>query len=371
MQSLKVTNYQLRTIKYELRTIKYELSTPSSTQGHRSDDCHFISSNSTSPVQTLDILHPSTSLEWEKWPPLPVSMNYACSVCLNGTVYLGGRTTIRRPEAVLYSFKPGVDSTWTVTATPTYYYTLVVHDSELLLVGGCEYPIGGEITNKVFTMRDGQFVEALPPMKERRRSSSAVSSGSALVVAGGWDGTTIGALSSVEVFKDGQWTTAPSLPSAGSSMKSALHGDQWYLITYLGPVFRTSLQSLISGGDQSLWETLPDAPNYSSGAAFFGGHLLSIGGRVYPNPTTTIHAFSPSTQSWEHVADLPVPLGRPTAVFLSSEQLIVSSGAIVLHGRLSGELINMYCMCNAMQCNQPFLPHLKYTRLSYTMLIHV
>ncbi len=136
-------------------------------------------------------------------------------------------------------------------------------------------------------------------------------------------------------------------------MKSALHGDQWYLITYLGKVFRTSLQSLISEGDQSPWETLPDA------AAFFGGHLLSIGG-VYLNPTTTIHAFSPSTQSWEYVADLPVPLRNPTAVVLSSEQLIVSSGTKVLHGKLSGELMPQI-LCNQVYKCQPFLPHLKYT----------
>ncbi len=199
-----------------------------------------------SPIQTPDILYPSTSLEWEEWPSLPVKMSGARSVYLNGTLYVGGGNTDEpdcRAKASLYSFKPAVDSTWTVTDTPTYFYTLVVHDSELLLVGGYEYPTG-EITNKVFTMRDGQFVEALPPMKETRCSPSAVSSGSALVVAGGRN--TSGDLFSVEVFKDGQWTTAPSLPIAECFLKSALHGDQWYLITSLGKVFRTSLITTIT-----------------------------------------------------------------------------------------------------------------------------
>ena len=281
-----------------------------------------------SPIQTLDILHPSTSLEWEEWPSLPVEMSDACSVYLNGTLYVGGGFTDEpgwEDDAALYSFKPGVDTTWTVTDTPTYYYTLVVHDSELLLVGGYEYHTK-MITNKVFTMRDGQFVEALPPMKETRRSPSAVSSGSAIVVAGGWN--TSGDLSSVEVFKDGQWTTAPSLPNAnaGEDIKSVLHGDQWYLITSVGKVFRTSLQSLISGSDQSPWETLPDAPNSSSAAAFFGGRLLSIGGGDYGNPTTAISAFSSSTQSWEHVADMPLPLKYSSAVVLPTGELMVIGG---------------------------------------------
>ena len=297
-------------------------------------------------MQTPDILHPSTSLEWEEWPSLPVGMRYAHSVYLNGTLYFGGGSTDEsslRAEASLYSFKPGVDSTWTVTDTPTYWYTLVVHDSELLLVGGCEYSTG-EVTNKIFTMANGQFVETLPPMKERRSSPSAVSSESALVVAGGWDDS--GALSSVEVFKDGQWTTAPSLPSAACRMKTALHGDQWYLITFHGQVFCASLQSLISGAHQSPWQTLlvSDAPNQYSAAAYFGGHFLSIGRVIYPNPTTPIHAFSFSTQSWEHLADLPVLLGLPTAGVLSSEQLIVSSGARVFYGKLSGEFNNCCAM---------------------------
>ena len=231
-------------------------------------------------IQTLDILHPSTSLEWNEWPSLPVEqeMRRASSVYLNGTFYAGGGFTGWVDDTALYSFKPGVDSTWTVTDTPTFEYTLVVHDSELLLAGGriCST---NELTNKVFTMRDGQFVEILPPMNERRSSPSAVSSGSALVVAGGWN--TSGGLSSVEVFKDGQWTTAPSLPSIGCSMKSTLHGDQWYLITPLRKVFRTSLKSLISGANQSPWETLPDAPNRCSASAFFGvvhwrGGLLEV-----------------------------------------------------------------------------------------------
>ncbi len=275
-------------------------------------------------------------------------MSDASLVYLNGTLYIGGRTTTElgggtttdfRADASLYSFKLGVDSTWTVTDTPSFGYTLVVHDSELLLVGGCEYSTE-KITNKVFTMRDGQFVEVLPPMKERRRSPSAVSSGSALVVAGGLG--TSGALSSVEVFKDGQWTTAPSLPSAGYEMKSALHGDQWYLITVQGNVFCASLQSLISGDDKSPWEMPPNANPFSA-AAFFGGHLLSIGGGF--STTTTIHAFSTFTQSWEHVADLPLSLSTPTAVVRSSKHLIVSCGARVLHGKLRGELVLCHKYC--------------------------
>ena len=250
-------------------------------------------------------------------------------VCMNGTVFVGGgltRGTVdvpRRDDARLYSFRPGVDSTWTVTDTPTHRYALIEHESQLLLVGGYEYPLG-QLTNKVFTLRDGEFVETLPPMREKRYSLSAVSSRSELVVAGGWGTSEM--LSSVEVFRDGRWTTGPSLPTAGGGMKSALHGDMWYLIQRNGKVFCISIHSRLSKEDQSPWETLPAIPNPNSAAAFFGGHLLSIGGRGYRYTTSSIHAFSTSSQSWEHVADLPVPLRESIAGVLPNGELIVVGG---------------------------------------------
>ena len=247
---------------------------------------------------------------------------------MNETVFVGGGWTggTYRPDrdvARLYSFRPGVDSTWTVTDTPTRLYALTEHESQLLLVGGCEY-LSGKKTNKVFTLRDGEFVETLPPMREERYSPSAVSSGSELVVAGGWG--TSGQLSSVEVFRDGRWTTGPSLPTAGYDMKSALHGDMWYLIQSNGNVFCTSIHSLLSKEDQSPWETLPDTPNPHSAAAFFGGHLLSIGGGGYHSSTSAILAVSSSSQSWEHVADLPVPVKRSATEVSPKGELIVVGG---------------------------------------------
>ena len=247
---------------------------------------------------------------------------------MNGTVIVGGglitdtfMTLPQKDEARLYSFRPGVDSAWTVINTPTRCYALTEHDSQLLLVGGEEYP-PRHLTNKVFTQRGGKFVETLPPMREKRYRPSAVSSESILVVAGGVDTSGVG-LSSVEVFEDSQWMTAPSLPTVEYTV-SAHHGDVWYLMNSLGYVFCTSIHSLLSKEDQSPWKTLPSAPYDRSAVAFFGGRLLSIGGGI--TRTSSIHAFSTSSQSWEHVADLPVPLNESGAVVSPTEELIVVEG---------------------------------------------
>ena len=249
-------------------------------------------------------------------------------VCVNGAVIVGGGLTTdtlmavpQRDDARLYSFRPGVDSTWTVSDTPTLRYALTEYDSQLLLVGGQEYP-SGQFTNKVFTLRNGEFVETLPPMREKRSRSSSVSSESILVVAGGFGTSEVG-LSSVEVFKDGQWMTAQSVPTVGY-IASAHHGDMWYLMNSYGYVFCISIHSLLSKEHQSPWGRLASAPYYCSAIAFFGGRLLSIGGGI--TPTSSIYALSTSSQSWEHVADLSVPLRESGAGVSHTEELIVVGG---------------------------------------------
>ena len=245
-----------------------------------------------------------------------------------------------RQAARLYSFRPGVDNTWTVADTPTYHYALVEHDSQLLLVGGQGFP-SEEITNKIFTLINGEFIEKLPHMRVNRQRPCAVSNGSILVVAGGHR------LSSVEVLLNGQWVTAPSLPKEFSPLfvsTSTLCKDRWYLFyPFDAEIFHVCLHSLLSKEDQSPWEPLLNAPKQYSTVAFWGDHLLSIGGGFGPL-VSAIYAFLSHSQSWEHVADLPVPLSETSAVELSTRELIVAGGEVkrgppsnrVFRGHLKG-----------------------------------
>ncbi len=146
----------------------------------------------------------------------------------------------------------------------------------------------------------------------------------------------------MEVFKDGQWTTAPSLPSAEPiTCMSALHGDTWYLITRLARKYsvhhynRSYLDLTSHHGRRYLM-----LPNSWSAAAFCGGRLLSVGGGDDRGPTTAISAFSSttSTQLWEHVTDMPVSLTRSSAVVLPTEELLVIGGRDI-HGNCSDKVI--------------------------------
>ena len=263
-----------------------------------------------------------SSLEWEERPSLPVGIVNAQAVFLDGKLYVGGGLTVQREDAKLYSCKPEGDGCWTTTDTPTYYYALTAYDSHLLLVGGIEYP-SEQITNNVYTMIDGNFERVLPPMIEKRASSSVVSSGSVLAVAGGWG--SLGLLSYVEVYSNRKWTTKHSLPvAAGYWMKTVLCGDKWILFGGT-KVYCVSLQSLISGTEETEWDMLASVPFANSAAALLGSHILSIGG-IYPRFTSAIHAYSTDNQSWVHVADLPTRLGDTCAIVLPTQELMVIGG---------------------------------------------
>ncbi len=58
-----------------------------------------------------------------------------------------------------------------------------------------------------------------------------------------------------------------------------------------------------------------------------------------------------------HAADLPLTLNMPPAVVLSSKQLIVSSGARVLHGQLKSELftIQLFFLFASLKMPQKFV----------------
>ncbi len=162
-------------------------------------------------------------------------------------------------------------------------------------------------------MRDGEFVEALPPMKESRESPSAVSSGSGLVVAGGAPQESL-LCGSVQ-----RWPVDDcSLPTeCRPGMQSALHGDTWYLITLSGEYSvrrynRSYLDPTSHHGRRYLMlliavQLLPSLVATS----------LVRWRRGYGGPTTAIYAFSSSTQSWNMLLIMPLSLGMPTAVVLS------------------------------------------------------
>ena len=163
-------------------------------------------------------------------------------------------------------------------------------------------------------------------------------------------------LSSVEVYDGeiGQWHRAAHLPLACIGMTSAVVGGTCYLLggftdtDFDQPttrVFSASLDSLVqdavgsrcglvngslsedhSGG--SLWSELVDSPRFASTAANLGNCLLTLGGsdERLEHKSGALHVFSPLTNSWLRIEDIPVSCFASAVAKLPDGDLLIIGG---------------------------------------------
>ena len=169
---------------------------------------------------------------------------------------------------------------------------LVIVDRELTAVGGAD---GFDRTNKLVTLRQGQWVEHYPPMNTARSSPAVVSTsdGNYIFVIGGsvgiadWTAT-------IELFhvRSRRWYELTNLPQAltrpSATICSATKCDnQLHVIGHEGTGYSCSLQALPSNDQpiisQSIaniltWTPLPQQPVEYSTAATLCGQLVIAGG---------------------------------------------------------------------------------------------
>ena len=264
-------------------------------------------------------------------------MHDAQAVRLGDKLYVGGGLTSgsRKDQARLDIYSPTTD-TWNRIDTPVCYFALVTYHSQLVLVGGTKF-IGededGPVTNKLWTLtKHDQWRETIPPMITKRRTVSAVEFAESILVAGGtnnWRNVDI-----VEVYNSHHWAEAQCLPKPCYGMKSTVLNGHWYLMggeRQGKEVYYASLDPLVYIAScrpsekplPSVWKRLPDVPHEYSSTAVFGNRLIAVGGGGYRSPSSSIHAYSPHTQSWVHVGDMPVKLSTCTAVLPTGDLMVI------------------------------------------------
>ena len=259
-------------------------------------------------------------------------MRDAQAVWLGDKLYVGGGWGSRRDEARLYIHTPNAN-TWSHINTPVYWFALITYHSQLVLVGGRELVEAGPVTNKLWTFTGhDQWRNTLPSMEIKRHRASAVEFADNILVAGGeddnWRNVDI-----VEVYNGHHWAEAQFLPRSCYHTKSTVLNGHWYLMGGMvqgKDVYYASLDSLVASCRPSekplpsVWKRLPDVPHVRSSTAVFGSRLIAVGGG-YP-PSSSIHAYSPHTQSWVHVGDMPAELVSTCTAVLPTGDLMVIGG---------------------------------------------
>ena len=255
-------------------------------------------------------------------------------------------------DDIVYCYDPSQDNWTTLPPLPVGLFGLGQVNGKLVAVGG-EKKDDGRVTNEVFTYneRSIKWKQTLPPMPTARHSLGVLSLQSALVVAGGCSSFSEHT-DAVEIFKadTSQWYRTDPLPTACRDILSlVIIGNTCYALggytypSFLNQALYASVDDLLhsaipanqtnhsgsSVNTQSAWKTLANTPTYAPAAAVLAGNLLAIGGRETSEGGAVmkkVYTFSPSTNSWIYISDLPEPRFATAVAVLSSTEILVIGG---------------------------------------------
>ena len=238
---------------------------------------------------------------------------------------------------------------------PVRFFGIGRLNGTLVAVGGTKMGIKAmiqDISNKVYTYNEQlqEWEQTIPPMLTPRQSPGVLSleSDSALIVASGFT-TGLEFANSVEIYqqKTSQWYRADPLPIQCCDLSMVAINNHCYALggfqeplclnqavcATLGDLLRNAIPADLiahSGNNTpTAWKLLPDTDVYRPTAAMMAGYLLAIGGSETPQggaDRKEIYAYSPSTNSWIYISNLPIPLREISINSLSPVEILVIGG---------------------------------------------
>ena len=231
----------------------------------------------------------------------------------------------------VYSYDWNTEQWNELPSSPYRNCALVIIDGTLTTVGGISR---SDRTNKLFTLRQRQWVDEYPPMNTACSSPAVVSTsdGDYIIVIGGygdggWTGT-------VELFqaKTRRWYELTNIPQPLPYPSATICGNQLHVIGIIGyvddgyscsipssdePMTSQSIPHLIS------WTSLPRLPVRASTAATLYGQLVIIGGRQYGSTVNFIHQLVDG--QWVVIGSMSSDRGMCLVVSPSQDRMMIYS----------------------------------------------
>ena len=276
-------------------------------------------------------------MKWQKCRDIPTGQSSAQAVVIRGIVYVGGGLSISHDDCYLIQQYSQTDDRWSsLPPAPVGWFGMGDLNGQLVIVGGKTRQ--RDVTGKVHTLNSStqKWVESIAPMPTARYRPAVFSLPSCLtVVGGGYEHDT--SLSDVEIFMPhtSQWhkMTSPA-PSPLYGMTATVINNKCFIAEYGSTkVYQlcVSLQQTTTDSANTPqviteWTNLCDLPHSGCGLGSINECLLAVGGGVWPNYIITILGFSPITNTWKTVGELPEPRLLCTTVLLPTGELLVMSG---------------------------------------------
>ena len=220
------------------------------------------------------------------------------------------------------------------------WYGFAVINSLLTAVGGEKSP-SREPTNTLTSLREGKWVELLPPMSTNRVKPAVVTTdnNNHVIVAGGEPELGVMTwLATVEVLNCSslQWTSVCDLPKPLSYIAATICNDRIYCFNFTNTAYTCTVDSLLSSSQSltadthtdsqttspQIWRALPDVPAEFSTPASLCGQLVAVGGEE----VSTIHQYNMTSGSWEAIGSMPTARFASLVVVLPGDKMLVVGG---------------------------------------------
>jgi hypothetical protein len=275
---------------------------------------------------------------------LPTVASSPQMVKIKDSVFVGGGFQAKDSNPAIFEYRVTKDEWNILPQCPAFHQGLATLNGDLISVGGKNIQ---EVTNSVYTFRDGRWKDILPPMPTARYFLSTVSHNNEMIVAvGGKTGTEKDGKPmrsrAVEVYtREKQWYAIKELPILSSASSMCIIGDTCFIHGGVGQRMQDSrstqyisLRTLSNGSStaEEGWNlTTMEHPLLFSSVVEIGGKLVAMGGSndvVLRRGTRFISYYDTAADMWVECtgAHLPVPLYRPGVVKLADNKVMVIGG---------------------------------------------
>ena len=233
---------------------------------------------------------------------------------------------------------------------PTESCPSVIINNLLTFIGGLDR--SHTITNQLFSLTGKDidvrsWTEEFPPMPTKRQGSTALCTGKTLIVVGGeTNNRSLVPLRIVEVLNTEtlKWSTVADFPQPVCRAPASICGDKLYIIVGESNMYTCSLQplvvskksvllrayrSVLGGTRATSWKKVAAPPVVLTTCVSVHGRLLAIGGVDSDGkPTSAVHMYNPTTDSWEVISHMRTPRYSCIAAVVPHNQLMVVGGYI-------------------------------------------
>ena len=334
-QQLEISECTVANFGRQIQELEQQLSQEKQTQIKHSE----ISSDTPVEHKTAGTI----KIRWMKGKRAPCKV----SGPMNATLHANA-VYIRPPGRIIYVYSLNLLTWARLPCCPTSNCPLVVVNDLLTLIGGHDKDC---CTNQLFSLTGENWSQEFQSMPTKRYGVAALFAGIALTVAGGV-GEDESVLTVVEVLntESNQWSVAASLLDPLVNSLVAVCDGQVYMVggedAKVEPtkgVYTCEITALLESinlrskagrfntfrrsNKAKVWSRVADTPMIQPACVFLHGCLLAIGGRdLEHRPSTAVHAYVPTNNSWEIISHMETPRYNCFAAVLPDNQVMVIGG---------------------------------------------